>query len=152
MKGFTLNRVRKRRLLTLLVIVGFVAVAAGFTLTALNQNVMYFRSPSQIAAGDYPKNAVFRLGGIVVPGSVQRVPGSLTVHFSVTDGAASVTVQFSGILPDLFREGQGIISHGRLQGDGSFAATEVLAKHDEKYMPPEIKESLKGVLAYHEKQ
>jgi len=152
MKGFTLNRVRKRRLLTLLVIVSFVAVAAGFTLTALNQNVMYFRSPSQIAAGDYPKNAVFRLGGIVVPGSVKRVPGSLAVHFSVTDGAASVTVQFSGILPDLFREGQGIISHGRLQSDGSFAATEVLAKHDEKYMPPEIKDSLKGVLAYHEKQ
>jgi len=152
MKGFTLNRVRKRRLIMLLIIIGFVAIAAAFTLTALNQNVMYYRSPAQVAAGDYPKNAVFRLGGLVVPGSVQRQSGSLAVEFEVTDGASNVTIRYTGILPDLFREGQGIITHGRLASDGIFVANEVLAKHDENYMPPEVKDSLKGVLAYHKDQ
>jgi cytochrome c-type biogenesis protein CcmE len=119
-----------------------VAGAAFLALTAFQKNLLYFYTPSQMAEGAAPKDYSFRVGGLVVQGSVKRSEG-VTVHFDVTDGAATVPVVFTGILPDLFREGQGIISIGKLNGAGVFEATEVLAKHDENYMPPEVGEALK---------
>lgn len=121
-----------------------IAVAAYFALTAFQKNLLYFYTPSQVAAGEAPTGYPFRVGGLVVPGSLERDAGSLRVRFKVTDGPASVAVTYSGILPDLFREGQGIISIGQLNPDGVFEATEVLAKHDENYMPPEVADTLKN--------
>jgi cytochrome c-type biogenesis protein CcmE len=120
-----------------------VGVAVVLALTAFQKNLLYFYTPSQVAAGEAPAGYPFRVGGLVVPGSVQRDPNSMTVRFAVTDGSAEVRVAYSGILPDLFREGQGIISVGQVKSDGVFEATEVLAKHDENYMPPEVADSLK---------
>jgi cytochrome c-type biogenesis protein CcmE len=134
---------RQRRMLTVGLLLAGVAVAAGLALTAFNKNLLYFYTPAQVAAGEAPKGYPFRVGGIVVPGSVKREADSLAVKFSVTDGTATVAVAYTGILPDLFREGQGIISIGQIDGQGVFAASEVLAKHDENYMPPEIADSLK---------
>jgi len=111
-------------------------------LQAMNENIMYFYSPSQISAGEAPAGRAFRLGGLVSSGSVERTPGSIEVRFTVTDNAQSIPVSYSGLLPDLFREGQGVIAHGRLDQSGVFKADEVLAKHDENYMPPEVAESL----------
>lgn len=119
-----------------------VSVAAFLALTAFQKNLLYFYTPTQIAAGEAPKSYAFRVGGLVVPGSVKRDPDSLNVHFDVTDGAATVSVAYNGILPDLFREGQGIISIGQLNDGGLFEATEVLAKHDENYMPPEVADAM----------
>jgi cytochrome c-type biogenesis protein CcmE len=124
-------------------IVTGIAVATFFALTAFQKNLLYFYTPSQVAEGKAPSGYPFRVGGLVVPGSVQREPSSLTVHFSVTDGPSTVPVAYTGILPDLFREGQGIISIGQLNANGIFEATEVLAKHDENYMPPEGADTLK---------
>jgi cytochrome c-type biogenesis protein CcmE len=128
-------------------VVGFmlagVALAAFLALTAFQKNLLYFYTPTQVVAGEAPKGYPFRVGGLVVQGSVQREPGSVTVRFTVTDGRATVPVVYSGILPDLFREGQGIIAIGQSNGQGVFEASEVLAKHDENYMPPEVAESLK---------
>jgi len=120
-----------------------VSVAAFLALTAFQKNLLYFYTPTQIAAGEAPKSYAFRVGGLVVPGTVKRDPDSLNVHFDVTDGAATVSVAYNGILPDLFREGQGIISIGQLNDGGLFEATEVLAKHDENYMPPEVADAMK---------
>jgi cytochrome c-type biogenesis protein CcmE len=120
-----------------------VSIAAFLALTAFQKNLLYFYTPTQIAAGEAPKGYAFRVGGLVVPGSVKRDPASLDVRFDVTDGAATVSVAYNGILPDLFREGQGIISVGQLNEGGLFQASEVLAKHDENYMPPEIADSMK---------
>ncbi len=120
-----------------------VSVAAFLALTAFQKNLLYFYTPTQIAAGEAPKGYAFRVGGLVVPGTVKRDPDSLNVHFDVTDGAATVSVAYNGILPDLFREGQGIISIGQLNDGGLFEATEVLAKHDENYMPPEVADAMK---------
>ncbi len=103
---------------------------------------MYFYSPSEVAAGEAPSERKFRVGGLVVDGSVQRVPDSLAVEFTVTDTVHEVVVSYEGILPDLFREGQGIVAHGRTREDGVFEASEVLAKHDENYMPPEVASAL----------
>jgi cytochrome c-type biogenesis protein CcmE len=125
-----------------LIILG-VSVASFFALTAFQKNLLYFFTPAQVAAGQAPKGYPFRVGGLVVQGSVRREPDSLNVRFSVTDGAATIPVAYSGILPDLFREGQGIISIGRMNDQGVFQASEVLAKHDENYMPPEVADSLK---------
>jgi len=125
-----------------LVLLG-VSVAAFFALTAFQKNLLYFFTPAQVAAGEAPKGHPFRVGGLVVPGTVQREPNSLAVRFSVTDGQATIPVSYTGILPDLFREGQGIISIGRMNEQGVFEASEVLAKHDENYMPPEVADSLK---------
>lgn len=133
---------RKRMLVVGLVLLG-VSVAAFFTLTAFQKNLLYFFTPAQVAAGEAPKGHPFRVGGLVVPGTVQREPNSLAVRFSVTDGQATIPVSYTGILPDLFREGQGIISIGRMNEQGVFEASEVLAKHDENYMPPEVADSLK---------
>jgi cytochrome c-type biogenesis protein CcmE len=129
--------------------IGLVLVGLGlgttFLLRAMNENILFYYSPSQVAAGEPPEGRRFRVGGLVVNGSVDRAPGNLEVHFVLTDNAKTVPVVYSGILPDLFREGQGIIAHGEMTQDGSFRADEVLAKHDENYMPPEVEDSLKQV-------
>ena len=135
--------VRKQRLYLILAMVVAIAVAAGFGLNAFNQNLMFFFAPTEVVAGKAPDAAVFRLGGMVVEGSVQRPGDDLRVRFDLTDFEQVVSVEYTGILPDLFREGQGIVSRGRLRADGVFVAEEVLAKHDENYMPPEVADSLK---------
>ena len=132
---------QKRMVLVGLILVG-VAGAVFLALTAFQKNLLYFYTPSQVVSGEAPKDYTFRVGGLVVKGSVKRTEG-VTVRFEVTDGVATVPVVFTGILPDLFREGQGIISIGKLNGGGVFEASEVLAKHDENYMPPEVGDALK---------
>jgi len=134
---------RKKRLYLVVLMVAGIGIAVGFALNAFNQNLMYFYSPSEVLAGDAPKNRMFRIGGLVTDGSVHRLANDLTINFDVTDQSKTVTVEYTGILPDLFREGQGIIAHGKLRDDGVFVADEVLAKHDENYMPPEVAASLK---------
>lgn len=124
-------------------IVAGVSIAGALALSAFRQNVTFFFDPSQVASGKVPPGERFRLGGMVTDGSLHRVPGSLEVHFVVTDFSHEVPVVYSGVLPDLFREGAGVVAHGRLRADGTFVADEVLAKHDEKYMPPEVARSLK---------
>ncbi len=133
---------RQRRMLLVGMMIVGVSVAAFLALAAFQKNLLFFYTPSQLAAGEAPLGYAFRVGGIVEPGSVHREPNSLAVRFILTDGAAKVQVFYEGILPDLFREGQGIIAIGQLQADGSFKATQVLAKHDENYMPPEVAEAL----------
>ena len=134
---------RQRRMTLVLGIVAGVAIAGALALSAFRQNVMFFFDPSQVAAGKVPAGERFRLGGMVTQGSLHRAPGSLEVRFVVTDFSHDVPVSYSGVLPDLFREGAGVVAHGRLRPDGTFVADEVLAKHDEKYMPPEVARSLK---------
>lgn len=114
-----------------------------FALKSLDENIMFFFSPSEVAEGKAPQGQLFRMGGMVVDGSVNRPGEGLTVEFDLTDNAKNVTVRYTGILPDLFREGQGIIANGKLGADGAFVAQEVLAKHDENYMPPEVAEAMK---------
>jgi len=133
---------RKRRLIAALVIVLGVGAAAAVAMRALNENMLFFISPTDVKEQALPAGKRFRLGGLVAGGSVSRASDSLMVAFVVTDGANSVDVRFDGILPDLFREGQGIIAIGELTADGHFAAAEVLAKHDENYMPPEVADAL----------
>ena len=134
---------KKRMMLIGLMLVG-VAIAAGFALQAFNENLMFFYTPSEVAAGEAPAGRMIRVGGLVTEGSVQRQSDGLTVQFDVTDNNKTITVQYTGILPDLFREGQGIVAHGQLQEDRLFVAAEVLAKHDENYMPPEVADALKA--------
>lgn len=118
-------------------------IAIVLTLQAFQENLMFYIEISEIAKGNAPKDRNFRVGGLVVEGSVTRVPGELEVEFTLTDLNEQLVVYYDGILPDLFREGQGIIAHGRLDDDGSrFIADQVLAKHDENYMPPEVAETL----------
>ncbi len=124
------------------VIVAGVALAASLAFIAIGENMLYFFSPTQVKNGEAPRERTLRVGGLVVPGSVMREQGSLTVQFDLTDNRESLTVRYTGILPDLFREGQGIVATGALQPTGTFIAEEVLAKHDEKYMPPEVAEAL----------
>lgn len=133
---------RKRRLIAVLVIVVGLGIAATITFRALNENMLFFVSPSDVHEQALPAGKRFRLGGLVAGGSVSRADNSLAVIFAVTDGPATVDVSFNGILPDLFREGQGVIAIGALTADGHFEATEVLAKHDEEYMPPEVADAL----------
>ena len=115
-------------------------LAAYFVLNAFESNLVFFFTPSQIASGEAPKNRTFRVGGMVKNGSVKR--DNLTVSFVVTDTAKEVAVSYTGILPDLFREGKGVVAQGKLGADGQFTATEVLAKHDENYMPPEAQHAV----------
>lgn len=129
---------RYRRLITVLLVLLGVGIAAALGLTAFRKNILYYYTPSQVASGAAQVGRPFRMGGLVANGSVQREPGSLTVHFVLTDMQKSVPITYTGILPDLFREGQGIVVHGALGSDGKFTADEVLAKHDQKYMPPEV--------------
>jgi cytochrome c-type biogenesis protein CcmE len=133
---------RKRRLIGVLVILVGVAVATTVTVYSLRQNMLFFVSPSDIDEQNLPLGREFRLGGLVSPGSVTRAQDGLKVQFDVTDGVDSVTVNFDGILPDLFREGQGVIARGQLESSELFVAREVLAKHDENYMPPEVADAL----------
>ncbi|MCP4328950.1 MAG: cytochrome c maturation protein CcmE [Alphaproteobacteria bacterium] len=119
------------------------ALAVALILAALEENIVFFRSPSEVIAKEVPAERRFRLGGLVVDGSVERANGSPTIVFALTDGAETVPVSYTGILPDLFREGQGVVAEGKLDGNGVFVATEVLAKHDETYMPPEVADALK---------
>ena len=133
---------RKKRMAFVLAVVVGASVAIGLALYALNQNLNLFYSPTQIANGEAPVGQRIRAGGMVVDGSVVRDQQSLQVSFGLTDHEESVTVHYNGILPDLFREGQGIVAQGAMNSDGVFEATEVLAKHDENYMPPEVKAAL----------
>ena len=134
---------RQKRMATVAAILVGVGVATAFALKAFNQNLLYYYSPTQIQAGEAPDARSIRVGGLVENGSVQREPGSLEVRFTLTDFNTTVGVSYTGVLPDLFREGQGIIARGKMRDDGVFVAEEVLAKHDENYMPPEVKDSLK---------
>ncbi|MGC1459969.1 MAG: cytochrome c maturation protein CcmE [Steroidobacteraceae bacterium] len=129
---------RRKRLYLVLGIVAGVGIAAGLALSAFRQNVTFYFIPTEVAQGTVHGDESFQLGGMVTKGSVQRVPGSLQVSFVITDFKHDVPVTYSGVLPDLFREGQGVICHGHLDSHGVFVADDVLAKHDEKYMPPKI--------------
>jgi cytochrome c-type biogenesis protein CcmE len=133
---------RQKRMTLVFGIIAGVSVAGALALTAFRQNVTFFFDPTAVASGQVHAGERFRLGGMVTKGSVQRAPGSLEVHFVVTDFKHDVPVSYTGVLPDLFREGQGVIAHGKMTGN-TFVADEVLAKHDEKYMPPEVARSLK---------
>ena len=133
---------RKRRLIAVLLILAGVSIASTIAFYSLQENLLYFQSPSEVAEQAMPVGRQFRLGGLVKPGTVDRSEGGLTTRFVVTDGPEELAVQYVGILHDLFREGQGVIARGSLNEQGSFDATEVLAKHDENYMPPEVKDAL----------
>jgi cytochrome c-type biogenesis protein CcmE len=132
---------RKRRLIVISLVLAAVAVAAGLTVLALQQNMTYLYSPSEVEAGHAPEGARFRLGGVVLEKSIQRSSDTLEVGFVVTDRFKEMPVKYTGILPDLFREGQSIVATGAMQGD-HFVATEVLAKHDETYMPKEVADAI----------
>jgi len=134
--------VRKKRLQLVVLLIFGAAVVIGLVLFALRQNINLFFTPSQIAGGEAPVGQQIRAGGLVVEGSVERASDSLYVEFAITDTAEQVTVAFDGILPDLFREGQGIIAIGRMDESGVVQASEVLAKHDETYMSPEIQKAI----------
>lgn len=134
---------RHRRIIFVVVAVISVGVAAKLVNTALNQNIAYYYSPSEVKAGKAPTDHVFRLGGMVKEGSFKRIGDGLTVEFVVTDYAEDFTVNYTGILPDLFKEDKGVVTKGRLQNGNVFIAEEVLAKHDENYMPPEVAATLK---------
>jgi cytochrome c-type biogenesis protein CcmE len=133
---------RKKRLIAVCFILLAASAAIGFVLYALSSNINLFFSPTQISEGEAPIEQRMRAGGMVAEGSVNRDPDSLKVTFDLTDYAHTVTVEYEGILPDLFREGQGIVATGELNAEGVFVASEVLAKHDENYMPPEVAEAL----------
>ncbi len=138
-----MHPLRKRRLILITLMVCGIATATGLALYSFNQNLMFYFTPTDVAAGKAPSSQVFRVGGLVVAGSVNRATDKVNVSFVVTDLTEKVTIHYAGILPDLFREGQGIIARGRLNKNNEFIADEVLAKHDEKYMPPEVEQSLK---------
>lgn len=137
-----MNAVRKKRLFIVLAIVAGVGIAVALALSALQQNINLFYTPTQIANGEAPLDTRIRAGGMVEKGSVKRSNDSLQTDFVVTDYVARVTIRFHGILPDLFREGQGIVAMGKIDDSGILLADEVLAKHDENYMPPEVKQAL----------
>jgi cytochrome c-type biogenesis protein CcmE len=133
---------RRQRLLLASAVLGLSAVAVALVANAFRSNLVFFYSPSDIAAQQAPKARTFRLGGLIESGSISRASDGVTVQFVVTDTARRVPVQYKGILPDLFREGKGVVAQGRLQADGVFRADEVLAKHDENYMPPEAADAV----------
>ena len=138
-----MNKRSRRKVLILAVVFG-VAVATVLGLTAFEENLLYYHSPTDVKAGKAPTQHTIRVGGLVVDGSVNRAPDSLKIQFDVTDNTESMSIEYTGILPDLFREGQGIVAIGRIQDDGRFVAQEVLAKHDENYMPPEVAAALEA--------
>lgn len=136
------SRKRQRLWLVSLAVI-LLGGAAALMMTAFEDNIVFFHSPSDLEAGKAETGRLIRVGGLVEEGSVERVPGAARVNFKLTDGAAITSVSYEGILPDLFREGQGIVANGRMQDDGIFEAVEILAKHDETYMPPEVADALK---------
>jgi cytochrome c-type biogenesis protein CcmE len=133
---------RHRRIGFIIAGLAALGIAAAFVLTAFQSNLVFFFSPSQVAAKEAPVNRTFRIGGLVETGTIQRQGDGLTVQFTVTDTASSIPVVYKGILPDLFKEGKGCVAQGRLGADGVFYADEVLAKHDENYMPPEAGDAI----------
>ena len=135
---------RKKRLGLIILMVCGVALGVGLALKSLDENIMFFYTPTEVMADKAPTDKLFRIGGMVVEGSVKRPGDGLTVKFDLTDNEQQVTVSYAGILPDLFREGQGIIANGKLDSSGEFVAEEVLAKHDETYMPPELADMHSG--------
>ena len=143
---------RKRRLYLVMLLVVGVSAAVALVMNALDENLMYFFDPTAVAKGEAPTNRAFKLGGLVKMGSVNRMKDGVSVKFTVTDTKHDSDIIYKGILPDLFREGQGIIADGRLGSDGVFVASKVLAKHDENYMPPEVAQSLEkaGAMPKHE--
>ena len=134
---------RTRRALWIVSGLAALGVAAALVLNAFQSNLVFFFTPTQVAAHEAPRDRAFRIGGLVEAGSVTRDKDALTVRFRVTDTAQTIPVVYTGLLPDLFREGKGVVAQGRLNADGTFRATEVLAKHDENYMPPEAADALK---------
>jgi len=128
---------RHKRITIIVAGLAVLGVAAGLVLNAFRSNLVFFFTPTQVEAKEAPVGKTFRIGGMVEEGSLKRAPDGLTVHFKVTDTAKAIPVTYSGILPDLFKEGKGVVAQGRLGEDGVFRASEVLAKHDENYMPPE---------------
>ena len=137
-----MNPTRRRRLWLVVLVVFAVAGATALAMTALRQNLQHFYSPTELTEGKAPPERRFRLGGVVAEGSTQRASDSLEVRFVVTDRFKETPVVYVGILPDLFREGQSVVTTGTLRADGTFVATEVLAKHDENYMPSEVAEAI----------
>jgi cytochrome c-type biogenesis protein CcmE len=137
-----MHPVRKQRLYMVLFITAFSTLAVGLMVYALRENINLFYSPAKIVAGEVPLNTRIRAGGCVLPGSVERDRKTLQVGFQLTDGMANLQVYYSGILPDLFAEGEAAVVNGMVREDGAFYATEVLAKHDEQYMPPEVAEAM----------
>lgn len=135
-------KARHKRIALIVGGLAVLGIVAALVLNAFNSNLVFFLSPTEVAAGKAPVDRTFRVGGLVEAGSVQRQPDGVTVRFVVTDTAKSMPVVFKGILPDLFREGKGVVAQGKLGADGVFVAAEVLAKHDENYMPPEAKQAV----------
>ena len=135
-------KARHRRFAWIAVGLAAIGIAIALVLSAFQSNLVFFFSPTQVAAHEAPQGRAFRIGGLVEAGSLVRESDSLTVRFRVTDTARTIPVVYTGLLPDLFREGKGVVAQGTLQPDGTFRATEVLAKHDENYMPPEAKAAL----------
>jgi cytochrome c-type biogenesis protein CcmE len=135
---------RKRRALWVLGGLAALGIATALVLNAFRSNMVFFFSPTQVAAKEAPQGRAFRIGGLVEMGSVKRAADGLTVQFVVTDNAHTVPVSYTGLLPDLFREGKGVVAQGRLDGSGRFRADQVLAKHDEEYMPPEAAAAMKA--------
>ena len=133
---------RKKRILMVCMMIAGISVAALLILTAFEKNLMYFYSPTEIINGEAPQSRSFRIGGLVVSDTVIRNPDDLKVSFVLTDTVHEIKVIYDGILPDLFREGQGIVANGKLKSENVFVADEVLAKHDENYMPPEVADAL----------
>lgn len=144
-----MNPTRKRRLVAISLILGAVGVAATLTVFALQQNLTYLHTPVEVLVGKVPADARFRLGGMVKAGSVQRASDSLRTGFTVTDGDADMVVEYTGILPDLFREKQSVIATGRME-NGRFVASEVLAKHDENYVPRDVAEAMANAHKKHD--
>lgn len=136
---------RHKRLAIILGALSVLGIATALVLSALQTNLAFFYTPTQVAAGDAPRARVFRVGGLVKSGSLQR--NEMTVSFVITDLAHEVPVRYTGILPDLFKEGRGAVAQGELDGSGRFVATEILAKHDENYMPPEAQHALDATKA-----
>ena len=136
-------KARHRRFVWIAAGLAALGIAVALVLNAFQSNLVFFYTPTQIAGGEAPKGRNFRLGGLVETQSVKRVPDGLGVTFIVTDRAKSIPVRYSGILPDMFKEGRGVVAQGHIGDDGKFVATEVLAKHDENYMPPEAAEALR---------
>lgn len=137
-------KAKHQRLILALVAVGAIIGAAFLAMSALKDTAALFRTPTEVAAGDVPVDKPLRLAGMVVPGSIQRAPDGVTIRFVLTDEGATTPVSFRGITPDLFKEGSGAVAEGKLGRDGVFVADNILAKHDERYMPPQMESAMKS--------
>lgn len=135
-------KARHKRFIWIVVAIGLLAGAVALVLNAFNDNLVFFHTPSEVAEGKVPKDRTFRVGGMVPVGSVKRLPDGVTVNFVITDTAQSIPVTYKGALPDLFKEGKGAVAQGKIDANGNFIADQVLAKHDENYMPPEAQDAI----------